>query len=181
MLYKIYILTLSLFTCTNILAQLPTLSNTIYNFTITENNEVENKLLVHALDSAKQNNNFVNGTFIFYINGFTQALEFKSGVATCELKLNKSSFVYFKHENETSNPSNLYYIYKGKTGFNPFKISFYLLLAIPIGLILIGYMFKKIIGLAIFLFLGYLYFNNTNGLSIGTFFSSVIDGLRNIF
>lgn len=178
---KTYILGLFLVSGVSLQAQPITESNSIANFIVKENSQNGNQLLVQAIDTAKQNNSRINGTFTFYVNGFTQALEFKDGQASCELKLRKSSFIYFKHENETSNPSNLYYVYKGNSGLNPFKISWLLLVAIPIGLVLIGYMFKKIIGLAIFLLAAYFYFNHSGGLSVGTFFESVFDGLRNLF
>ncbi|TAF44034.1 MAG: hypothetical protein EAZ51_05015 [Sphingobacteriales bacterium] len=156
---------------------LPNIS--IYNFKIEENNPKQ--VWVQAIDTTKQKNTSINGTFTFYINGFTKVLEFKNGIAICELKLKKSSFVYFKHENETSNPSNLYFVYKYDNRLNPFKISWYILMAIPIGLILMGYMFKKIIGYAIFLLVAFFYFNYSGGLTVGTFLQSVFDGLRNIF
>lgn len=178
---KTCILGLLLCLGTSLQAQSIAQNNTIANFTVKENSQNGNQLLVQAIDTAKQNNSSINGTFTFYVNGFTQALQFKNGVASCELKLSKSSFIYFKHENEASNPSNLYYVYKGDSGLNPFKISWLLLVAIPIGLVLIGYMFKKIIGLAIFLLVAYFYFNHNGGLSVGTFFASVFDGLRNLF
>jgi hypothetical protein len=153
----------------------------VHTFTVTQNNENPNQLTVTAADTTKQNSLGINGTFVFYVNGFTQLLRFKNGVAKCLLQLSKSSFVYFKHENEANNPSNLYYVYKSGSGLSPFKISWFLLLMVPVVFILIGYMFKKIIGLAMFALSAYLYFGHSSGLSVGTFLASVFDGLKNIF
>jgi hypothetical protein len=54
-------------------------------------------------------------------------------------------------------------------------------LAIPILLILISYLFKKFIIIAVIIFCIFLYFNHHAGLSVPTFFESIIDGLKSLF
>jgi hypothetical protein len=152
----------------------------IQNFTVKENLLNNNGLAIITTDSSGNPNEKIKGNFLFVINGFKQSLDFNDGVAFCKLQLQKSSFLYIKHENGKSNPANLYFVYQSDSGLNPFKISWYLLLAIPIGLILIGYMFKKIIGIVLVLLAAYMYFNHSNGLSIGTFFESIIYGLKSL-
>jgi hypothetical protein len=48
-------------------------------------------------------------------------------------------------------------------------------------LVLLAYMFKRFIIIAVIIFCIFLYFNYHNGLSIPTFFESIIDGLKNMF
>jgi len=55
------------------------------------------------------------------------------------------------------------------------------LLAIPLALILLGYMFKRFIIIAVIIFVIFAFFNYHNNLSIPTFFQSIVDGLKSIF
>lgn len=154
---------------------------TIDYFMVKENLLKNEKLAIIATDSLENPNESINGTFNFSVNGFKQELVFNNGVAVCPLQIEKSAFVFIKHLNENGTHSNLYYIYKKDTNLNPYKINWYLLLVIPIGLILIGYMFRKLIGLIILILVAFSYFNYNKGLSIPTFFESIIDGIKNIF
>ncbi|MDA9555868.1 hypothetical protein N9R54_06515 [Pelobium sp.] len=153
----------------------------INSFTVKENLLKNDKLAIIATDSLAHPLENINGTFNFSVNGFKQSLYFNNGVAVCSLPIEKSSFVFIKHENENGSHSNLYYVVKHDGELNPIRISWYLLLAIPIGLILIGYMFRKLIGLIIFILVAIVYFNFSKGLSIPTFFESIFDGLKNLF
>jgi hypothetical protein len=54
-------------------------------------------------------------------------------------------------------------------------------LVVPTILALLGYLFKKFIVLAIIILMVFFYFNYHNGLSLPTFFESIIDGLRGAF
>lgn len=158
--------------------------NSIQNidyFIVKENLLKNEKLAIIATDSLEIPNESVNGTFSFTVNGFKQDLVFNDGVAICPLQIEKSAFVFIKHVNEAGSRSNLYYIYKKDLNLTPYPISWYLLLIIPIGLILIGYMFRKLIGLIILIFVAFSYFNYSKGLSIPTFFESIFDGIKNIF
>lgn len=154
---------------------------TIDNFIVKENLLKNEKIAIIAADSSESPNETINGTFNFSVNGFKQALVFNDGVAVCPLQIEKSAFVFIKHLNENGTTSNLYFIYKKDSNLTPYKISWYLLLIIPVGLILIGYMFRKLIGLIILVFVAFSYFNYSKGLSIPTFFESIFDGIRNVF
>lgn len=156
-------------------------SSSIDYFIVKENLLKNEKLAIIATDSLENPNENINGTFSFSVNGFKQELVFNDGVAVCPLQIEKSAFVFIKHLNENRTHSNLYYVHKKDTNLNPYKISWYLLLIIPIGLILIGYMFRKLIGLIILVFVAFSYFNYSKGLSIPTFFESIFDGIKNIF
>ena len=178
---KFGILCLFWFICVSFKIENQAIIAPIQHFTVKENLLNNNGLAIVATDSLGNPDEKIRGNFLFVINGFTQSLDFNDGVAFCKLQLQKSSFIYIKHENGINKPANLYYVYKTDSGLNPFKISWYLVLGIPIGLILIGYMFKKIIGIVLLLLAAYMYFNNSNGLSLGTFFESVLNGLKSLF
>jgi hypothetical protein len=158
-----------------------TSTQTINYFIVKENLLKNEKLAIIASDSLNNPLESINGTFNFSVNGFKQELAFNNGVAICSLQIEKSAFVFIKHINEFGSHSNLYFVQKKNNDLKPYKISWYLLLVLPIGLILIGYMFRKLIGLMVFILVALVYFNYSKGLSIPTFFESVFDGLKNIF
>lgn len=153
----------------------------VNRFVIKENPFAENEIAVVAVDSLDNIRENVNGVFSFTLNGFKQDMIFDKGTAFYRHKLDKSSFLYVKHINENGTHSMLYYVYKSNSKLTPIHISWMLLIAIPIGLILLAYIFKRFIIIAVVLFCVFLYFNHHNGLNIPTFFESVFDGLKGIF
>ncbi len=153
----------------------------IKNFTIKENPFAKDELAVVATDTTGVIQENINGTFKFSINGFDEDLDFKNGTAFYRRKLDKSSFIYIKHTNDAGSSSTLYYVYRQENKLDPIRISWIILIAIPCLLILLGYMFRKFIVIAIVLFCVFLYFNHHAGLSIPTFFETVIDGIRHMF
>lgn len=153
----------------------------INNFIVKDNLTNNSKIAIIATDSLDTPLKSINGTFSFTINGFKQLLEFNNGVAVSDMEIDKSIFLYIKHENEKDGASKMYYIVKNDFGLNPIKINWYVLLIIPGGLILMGYMFRKLIGIIIFILMGYVYFNYSKGLSFPTFLESMFDGLKNLF
>lgn len=153
----------------------------INNFVVKENPFAKDEIAFVAVDAAGTIQENVNGIFSFTINGFTEELKFDKGTAFYRHKIEKSSFVYSRHQNDEGTHSMLYYIYKSDSKLSPIKISWVVLIAIPIILILIGYMFKRLIIIAIVVFCIFLYFNHSSGLSIPTFFQSIIDGLKGMF
>jgi hypothetical protein len=153
---------------------------TINHFSIKENVFAKDELAVVAVDTANNTLENVNGKFAFTMNGFPVDLKFEKGVAFYRQKLDKSTFLYAKHINDSGTHSILYYVYKGDK-LNPIHISWIVLLAIPILLVLLGYLFKKLIILAIIIFCIFLYFNHHSGLGIPTFFESIFDGLKGMF
>lgn len=150
-------------------------------FVVKENPFAENEIAIVATDSADNIRESVNGVFNFTLNGFKQDLVFDKGTAFYRQKLDKSSFLYVKHINESGTHSVLYYVYKHSGKITPIRISWILLIAIPIALILLGYIFKRFIIIAAVIFCIFLYFNYHNGLSIPTFFESIFDGLKGLF
>ncbi len=153
----------------------------INHFVVKENPFAKDEIAIVATDSLGTIQENINGQFNFTINGFEDTLRFDKGTAFYRHKISKSSFIYAKHENESGTHSILYYIYKSQDTLRPFHISWVLLLAIPCGLFLLAYMFKRFIIIAIIIFGIFVYFNYHNGLSIPTFFESIIDGLKTMF
>jgi len=153
----------------------------INHFVIKENPFAKDEVAVVAVDTANNIQENVNGRFTFSMNGFTQELTFDKGTAFYRQKLEKSMFLYARHQNDDGTHFMLYYVYRHDSKLTLIKISWVLLIAIPLGLVLLGYLFKRFIIIALVIFCIFLYFNYHNGLSIPTFFQSVIDGLKGIF
>ena len=153
----------------------------IDHFVVKENPFAVDEVAIVATDTAGVIQENVNGLFTFVMNGFQEQLKFEKGTAFYRHKLDRSSFLYAKHINDTGTHSILYYIYKHDSKLSPFHISWVLLVAIPLALVLLAYMFKRFIIIAVIIFCIFLYFNYHNGLSIPTFFESIIDGLKGIF
>lgn len=152
----------------------------INHFVIKENPFAKDEVAVVATDSLNNIQENVNGTFEFSFNGLEDTLHFDKGTAFYRHKIERSTFLYVRHQNESGTHSILYYIYKNDK-LNPFHISWVLLLAIPCVLILLAYMFKRFIIIAIIIFVIFVFFNYHSGLSIPTFFQSIIDGLKSLF
>jgi hypothetical protein len=152
----------------------------INHFVVKENPFGVDQVAIVATDSAGVTQENVNGNFNFVMNGFENQLKFEKGVAFYRQKIDRSTFLYAKHMNETGTHAILYYIYKHDSKLSPWHISWVLLVAIPLGLVLLAYMFKRFIIIAVIIFLIFLYFNYHNNLSIPTFFESIIDGLKNM-
>ena len=84
----------------------------INNFLVKEHLLKNSKLAIIAADSVDKPIETVNGTFLFTLNGFRQELKFNDGIAVAPQQIEKSSFVYLKHENEAGTHSRLYYVIK---------------------------------------------------------------------
>ena len=153
----------------------------INNFVIKENPFAVGEVAVVATDSLNNIRQDVSGVFSFAINGFDEALTFDKGTAFYRHKLDKSTFLYIKHVNDQGAHSTLYYLFIHDGKINPIHVSWILLLAIPIILVLLAYVFKRFLIIALILFCIFLYFNHHNGLTVPTFFESIIDGLKGLF
>lgn len=151
----------------------------IKHFIIKDNPFAQNQVAIVAVDSLNNTISDLSGHFLFTINGFDDTLQFDKGVAFYSHKIDRSSFIYARHENETGTHSMLYYIYVSDK-LIPVHISWVVLIAIPVVLILLAYMFRRFIIVAVIILLIFVYFNYHLGLSIGTFFQSVIDGLKSL-
>ena len=153
----------------------------INHFVVKENPFAQSEVAIVATDTSQNTLSNVNGQFTFTINGFEEVLKFDKGVAFYDHKLEHSSFIYAKHINDSGTHAMLYYVYKGVDKLTCVHISWIAMLAIPLAIILLCYMFKRFIIIGVIIFCVFLYFNHQAGLSIPTFFESIIDGLKGIF
>lgn len=163
--------------CTNmIFAQ----NTSINNFIVKEDLLKSGRLALIAADTLDKPLSDINGIYTFSISGFTQELNFNDGVAILPFKIDKSTFVYLKHENDEGVHSKLIYVFKRADGLNPVTISRIFLIVIPLILIVLAFIFKRFIYIALILFLLFMYFNYSNGLKLNTFFETTFDYLKNL-
>jgi len=153
----------------------------INRFVVKENPFAESEVAIVAVDTLDNIREDVDGIFSFTINGFQEEMKFEKGTAFYHHKLDKSAFFYVKHVNDNGTHAKLYYIYKQDGKLRPIGVSWWLMLGIPLALVLLGYIFKRFIAIILIVFCIFLFFNYQNGLSISTFFESIVNGLRGLF
>jgi hypothetical protein len=152
----------------------------ITNFLVKEHLLKNSKLAIIAADSIGKPLEEVSGTFMFSINGFKQELKFNEGMAVAPQAIEKSTFVYLKHENTQGTHSKLFYVIKKDEDLNPIKINWLVLLLIPTLIIAIASIFRKLIIFAVVLLAAVFFFNSSKGLALPTFFETIIDGLKSM-
>jgi len=150
------------------------------NFIVKEDLLNNNKIAIIAADSLDRPMENLSGTFQFSINGFGQELKFNNGVAVSAQPIDKSTFIYLRHENESGTHGKLYYVIKKGDYINPIKISWWVLVIVPMILIILATLFRKFILIAGILLVFMFYYNSSNGLKLSTFFETVLDGLKNL-
>lgn len=179
MMNKFILLFSTLFVLSGFTSIAQTGTDSITNFIVKENLLKNDKLAIIAADANEVPKETVNGTFVFTINGFKQELKFNEGVAIAPQQIEKSTFVYLKHKNETATPAKLYYVLKKEAGINPIKINWMMLLIIPLALVVIAGIFRKFIVFAVIILILLLVFNSNQGLGIPTILETIFDGLKN--
>lgn len=150
------------------------------NFVVKENLLKNNKIAIIATDEQEKPIESFSGTFQFSINGFQQELKFNDGVAVAAQAIDKSTFLYLRHENENGTHGKLYYVIKKDDNLNPVKINWLILVLVPLGIIILATMFRKFIIIACVVLLLLFFFNSQNGLKMPTFYDTVIDGIKNL-
>lgn len=152
----------------------------INNFNIVESSDQPGSLAILTTDSLEQPKKDINGRYTFSISGFTQVIDFKDGVGIIPLKLEKSIFVYVKHENETGVHSKLVYVVKNEFLLKPIVISRIFFIIIPLLILLVCFAFKRFIYIGIILLVIFMYFNHAKGLNISTYLETLVDYLKNL-
>lgn len=153
----------------------------INNFIVKESLLKNSKLAIIATDSLENPLEQINGIYTFTVSGFAQSLRFNDGVAIVPLQLERSAFVYIKHVNDQGTHSKLAYVYKKEGSLNPYTVNSMWLVIIPLIIVVIVFLFRKLLVLGIIIFLILLYFNHSSGLGLGTFFETIFDGLKRLF
>lgn len=153
----------------------------INNFIVKESLLKNSKLAIIAADSLDNPQEKINGTYTFTVSGFTQSLNFHDGVAILPLQLERSAFVYIKHQNEVGTHSKLLYVYKKEGSLNPYAINSMWLIIFPALIVFLAFAFRKFIIAAVVILVIYIYFNHSNGLNLSTFFETIFDGLKSMF
>jgi len=153
----------------------------INNFIVKESLLKNSKLAIIAADSLENPLEQINGIYTFTVSGFSQSLRFNDGVAIVPLQLERSAFVYIKHINDSGTHSKLVYVYKKEGSLSPYTVNSMWLVIIPLIIVVIVFLFRKLLVLGIIIFLILLYFNHSNGLGIGTFFETIFDALKRLF
>lgn len=152
----------------------------IDNFIIKETLTKNNKLAILACDSLEKPLEHINGTFQFTINGFKSPLKFNDGVAITTNEIENSTFVYLQHKNTSGTHSNLFYVLKKDDGLKIYKISWFLLVLIPIALVILVMLFKRFLWVALILLGVYFYFNSQKGLNLGSFLEIIMEGVKSL-
>ena len=153
----------------------------INNFIVKESLLKNSKLAIIAADSLDQPMESINGLYTFSISGFTQPIKFNDGVGILPMQLDKSAFVYVRHQNDKGTHSKLLYVYKKDGTLNPFTVNSLWLVLFPLALIFIAFAFRKLIIFVVIILLIYIYFNHSSGLNLSTFFETIFDSLKKVF
>ena len=154
--------------------------NDIDHFIVRENLIKNGKLAIIATDTNEQPNEAISGTYQFVINGFKQELQFHDGVANTPDAIETSAFVFIKHRNQQGSHGRLYYVWKRDHGLNPIAINWYFLILIPAIILLIAYLFKRIMVLAIVALIALFIYNYSHGLDIENILETIVHGLKSL-
>ena len=153
-------------------------SHSINHFVVRENLIKNGKLAIIATDANEVPTDLISGTYQFTVNGFSQELNFRDGIAITPQAIETSAFVFIKHRNESGSHGRLYYIFKSGDGLNPVPINWYYLILIPVAILLIAYVFKRLMVLAIVILIGLFVFNYSQGLNLDTLFDTLMHGIK---
>lgn len=152
----------------------------INHFIVKENLIKNGKLAIIATDAEENPMESVSGTYQFTINGFQQELKFNEGVAVTPNPIETSAFVFIKHRNQQGSHGRLYFIWKTADGLNPIAISWYYLILIPAVILLVAYLFKRLMVLAILVLVGLFIFNYSKGLDLESIFETIVHGIKSL-
>ena len=152
----------------------------INHFILKENLIKNSKLAVIATDADENPKESISGTYQFVINGFQQELKFNEGVAITPNAIETSAFVFIKHRNQNGSHGRLYYVLKNEKGLNPIAINWYYLILVPAIILLVAYLFKRLMILAVLVLIGLFIFNYSKGLDLENIFETIVHGIKGL-
>lgn len=152
----------------------------IENFDIKQSLTNNSKIAIIATDLSDNASEKINGTYVFTINGFEKSLVFHDGVAVNADPIESSTFVYFKHKNQDKSIGHLYFLLKKENTITSVRINGLVLIAIPIVLLLLAYVFKRFITTLVVLLLIFAYFHYSKGLTFSHLMESIMDIFKSV-
>ncbi|HLR50641.1 MAG TPA: hypothetical protein VK076_08715 [Candidatus Sphingobacterium stercoripullorum] len=150
----------------------------IDDFQLKEYVSQNGRLSVVAIDTLGHTDESISGVFQFDINGFKHALNFDRGVAVIDNPLGSSAFLLLKHNSPKEQLGKYFFLFKQKESLKIYPINGMFLLLIPVALLFVAYLIKKLRVMIVILLLigGYLYFYK--GLDLSTLFESALMNLK---
>ncbi len=67
---------------------------------------------------------------------------------------------------------------KNEKGLNPIAIKWYYLILVPVAVLLVAYLFKRLMVLAILVLVGLFIFNYSKGLDLENIFDTIVHGIK---
>lgn len=150
------------------------------NFAITEDLLNSNKLRITATDQFDKPADNIDGIFQFRINGFRNELTFRNGTSLIPQEISESTFIYLSHENESGTKGKLFYIFSSGGKLIPIEISWIFLAIIPLSILILIFLFRKMIIIGGLIMILIFVFSSNKGLSLSTFLETLFDGLKNL-
>ena len=117
------------------------------------------KLTLVALDSLGNEDPSVNGAYPIEINGFEQSLIFVLGRSTFPGNLKNSAFISLKPVSITGSKPSFYLLIQWGGGVYPQNIHVSWLILIPLAMMVLGYIFRKLILFLVVLVILFFFFN----------------------
>ncbi len=105
----------------------------------------KSNLTIIAKDSIGREENGINGIYPIEINGFEYRLFFIFGKASFPGKLRNSTLVSLKALDETVTQPSFYLLIRWPTGIYPQKVSVFWLIGIPLVILILCFLFRKLI------------------------------------
>ena len=173
-----FFLSYFLLLCISLKTSAETSAQKISSFELKSNSS--ERLSVRTLANTEElNNNEINGSFDFSINGIDKKLQFKNGEAIIPEKISSSTFLFIRPLERPFSGIELYYVLKVREGLSVIHIPIVLLLLIPLFFFVLGYFVRKLLIIAIALIVVFFIFNK--GLSIGDYLHVIYQWIFALF
>lgn len=152
----------------------------ITNFAIAEDPLNNNKLRITVTDQFDRPTDNIDGIFKFRINGFKNELTFSDGTSLIPQEISESTFIYLSHENESGTKGKLFYIFSRGNKLIPVGISWIFLAIIPLSILILVFLFRKLIIVGGVIMILIFVFSSKKGLDLSTFLETLFDGLKSL-